>query len=100
MTAFTHEGMFVWLWLRAERAGRAVQLHMGADMELRTAAGLTALQVAKAKGNAECVRALEEHAAAQRAAEKAAKEAARAAEAAERAAERAVAEAEAARHAV
>ena len=69
-------------------------LQAGADPEPRCLSG-TALQMAKEKGHAECVRTLEEHAAA----EAATKEAARAAAAAARKAERAAAEAEANRHA-
>ena len=68
----------------------------GIDVTRRIKTDQTALQLAKDEGHTECVRALEEHAAAEAAAEKAAAEATRSAEAAR---ERAAAEAEAARHA-
>ena len=42
-------------------------LRAGADTKLRTVAGRTALQIAKDEGNTECVRTLEEHAAAENA---------------------------------
>ena len=49
-------------------------LRAGADVTLCNTSGWTALQFAKHKGHAECMRALREHAAAEKAAEKAAAE--------------------------